>query len=206
MAPIGCRPFLGALFDQLLGQGCQRILLSVGYRREAILERFGAVYRGFLLHYVVEESPLGSGGAIRLALEHANALAVLVMNGDTYLDVDFRALLSRHAAAKGPMTIAVTQVENMSRYGGVVLSDEHVIRFNEKGRTGAGWINGGVYVLDRSFPWPQQLPSQFSFESDVLVQSLPSIQPAAFCCGGQFLDIGTPEDLDRAQTELSGRD
>src|SRR5579875_2569407 len=175
MAPIAGRPFLEILFNQLLRQGCRRIILSVGYRREAILERFSSAFRGVPLHFVVEESPLGTGGAIRLALEHVIDRAVLVMNGDTYLDVDYQALLSRHAAAKRPITIAVTRVEDMVRYGGVLVNDGHVIQFMEKGRTGAGWINGGVYVLDRSFPWPEQLPSQFSFESDVLMRSLPDL-------------------------------
>lgn len=204
MALIDGKPFLEILLDQLVGQGCQRIVLSIGYRREAILERFGTEYRGVPLHAVVEESPLGTGGAIRLALEHANDPEVLVMNGDTYLDVDFRLLLSRHRTASRPMTIAVTRVGDVSRYGGVVLSDEYVIRFIEKDYAGEGWINGGVYVMDRSFPWPENLPPHFSFEFDVLMRSLPHIRPAAYRCNGQFLDIGTPEDLDRAQIELSG--
>ncbi len=202
MAPIGGRPFLELLLDQLVEQGCRRILLSVGYRREAILDKFSKPYRGISLHPVVEQLPLGTGGAIRLALEHASEPSVLVLNGDTYLDVDLQALLLRHATAERPMTIAVAWVEDVSRYGGVQVSGEHVVSFIEKGRTGAGWINGGVYVMDRTFPWPENLSSPFSFESDVLARSLQEIRPAAFCCRGRFLDIGTPEDLDRAQAEL----
>lgn len=206
MAPVGGRPFLRILLDQLLDQGCQRIILSVGYRRQAILDAFGETYRGLQLHYVVEEAPLGTGGAIRFALQHTQNPFALVLNGDTYLDSDFSAMLLGHAAANRPITMAVTRVDEMARYGGVVIRDGRVAGFIEKGRTGPGWINGGAYVMNRSFPWSEGLPSSFSFESDVLARSLNDLQPAAFPCRGQFLDIGTPDDLDRAQTVLLPRD
>lgn len=202
MAAIGGRPFLSILLDQALHRGCSRIILSVGYRHKAILDAFGESYRGVELDYVVEETPLGTGGGIRLALQHAKDSSVLVMNGDTYLDVDFQVLHSTHATASRPMTMAVTRVNDMARYGGVAIHDGYVVGFTEKGRTGSGWINGGVYVINRSFPWPEGLPPSFSFESDVLGRFLADLRPVAFHCTGQFLDIGTPEDLDRAQSEL----
>lgn len=205
MAPVGGRPFLQILLDQLIEQRCMRIILSVGYRRQAILETFGKAYRGVELCYAVEETPLGTGGAIRFALGHAQDSFTLVMNGDTYLDVDFQEMLSSHAASNRPMTIAVTHVDEMARYGGVVIREGRVAGFIEKGRTGPGWINGGVYGMSRSFPWPKNLPPAFSFESDVLGRELNELQPAAFECAGKFLDIGTPEDLDRAQTEFHPR-
>lgn len=203
MAPIAGQPFLQILLDRLAKAGCTRIILSVGYLRDVIFEAFREAYRGIPLHYVVEEKPLGTGGAIRVALQHAVENSVLVLNGDTYLDIDFAALLSQHTRSRRPMTMAVTEVTDVARYGGVIVEDERVTGFVEKGRSGHGWISAGVYALERDFPWPEKLPEQFSFEVDVLARSLNELRPAAFLCRGKFLDIGTPEDLDRAQTELA---
>ncbi len=203
MAPVGGRPFLEILLDQLIGGGCKRVVLSVGHLRNAIYDHFGETYRGVSLHYVIEEVPLGTGGAIRLALRRAQEPAVLVLNGDTYLEVDHSALLARHMAQGHFMTMAVTRVEEMSRYGGVAIDEGNVMGFFEKGRNGSGWINAGTYALNKNFPWPELLPAHFSFETDVLVPFLDRLRPAAFQCERHFLDIGVPEDLDRAQVELA---
>lgn len=202
MAPIAGQPFLKILLEQLLAAGCGHVILSVGYRHQVILDRFRDSYRGMSLGYVIEEIPRGTGGAIRLALQHAKEPSVLVLNGDTFLELDFATMLSVHATSTRPITIAVTNVNQMARYGGVVVDQEHAIGFVEKGRTGAGWINAGVYAIDRDFPWPEDLPPRFSFEMDVLTKYLQQLHPTVFRCDGRFLDIGTPEDLDRAQTEL----
>jgi D-glycero-alpha-D-manno-heptose 1-phosphate guanylyltransferase len=84
----------------------------------------------------------------------------------------------------------------------VELRDWKVVSFIEKGREGAGWINGGVYILSKDFPWPEGLPAQFSFETDVLLPLLPSLNHAVYLSSGKFIDIGVPEDLDRAQGEF----
>ena len=204
MAPVAGRPFLALLLDQMVEAGCERILLSVGFRREAILAAFGNKYKGIPLHYVVEEEPLGTGGAIRLALASVEETA-LVINGDTYLDLDVAAMFAVHARAGAAMTMAVTQVGDMARYGGVVIERERVVGFTEKGQKGRGWINGGAYVLRRDFPWREGLLPNFSFENDILVPLVRELQPVAFKHSGRFFDIGIPEDLDRAQTELAAR-
>jgi D-glycero-alpha-D-manno-heptose 1-phosphate guanylyltransferase len=204
MAPIGGRPFLALLLDQLVAAGCGRALLSVGHMREVILDVFQESYRGMPLQYVIEQTPLGTGGAIRLALTQANEPSVIVLNGDTYLDLDLAAIDTHHKSAGRPMTMAITQVADTSRYGGVIVEDGLVAGFIEKGRQGPGWINAGVYGLNRHFPWPEDLPPRFSFETDVLGRFIDRIQPSAFPCDGYFLDIGIPEDLDRAQTDLGG--
>jgi D-glycero-alpha-D-manno-heptose 1-phosphate guanylyltransferase len=202
MAPVAGRPFLELLLNQLLKGGCTRVILSVGHRRQAIIQRFGDDFQGMSLHYVVESAPLGTGGAIRLSLQHAREDCVLVLNGDTFLDIDFADVLSLHAIGGRPITLAVTQVQQMGRYGGVLIDGQYLIGFIEKGQIGPGWINGGVYAMNRDFPWPESLPSQFSFELDVLSNCLDRLRPTVFRCFGKFLDIGTPEDLDRAQIEL----
>lgn len=203
MAPIAGRPFLEILLDRLVSQGCNRFILSVGHLREVILDRFRESYRGIPLSYAIEETPLGTGGAIQLALQQTAEPSVLVLNGDTYLDADCSAMLALHASRGKPMTMSITRVPDLGRYGGVVIEQGQVTGFIEKGRSGSGWINAGVYVLERAFPWPQNLQAPFSFETDVLVPQVKELSPTAFACDGRFLDIGVPEDLDRAQVELS---
>ena len=205
MAPVAGRPFLALLLDRLMAAGCTRVILSVGYRRDTIVNHFHESYRGMPLIYSIEEQPLGTGGAIRLSLERVTEASALVLNGDTFLDLDLHEICAYHHSARRSMTMAVTQVADTSRYGGVLLQDNLITGFTEKGKQGTGWINAGVYVLERSFPWPSDLPAQFSFERDVLETHLAALRPAAFPCRGYFLDIGIPEDLGRAQIELGER-
>ena len=202
MAPICGRPFLALQLDQLVAAGCARVLLSVGHLRDVILEAFHQSYCGMPLKYVVEEKPLGTGGAIRVALSQVSEPSALILNGDTYVDLDFAAIVAFHNTNLRPMTMAVTQVADTSRYGGVIVKDHTIAGFSEKGLHGPGWINAGVYVVNREFPWPKSVPSRFSFETEVLGPALDQIRPGAFRSNGYFLDIGVPEDLHRAQKEL----
>jgi len=205
MAPVGERPFLEILLEQLRRAGCARALLSVGYLHEVIEEHFGAEYSGMQLEYVVEETPLGTGGAIRRALEAANTEFVLALNGDTFLDADYGAMLRFHAAERAAFTVAVTHQPNIARYGGVVVRERRVVGFEEKGRSGPGWMNAGAYVLPQEMEWPAGLGEKFSFERDFVAREISWLGVAAFEVNGFFLDIGVPEDLDRAQRELTGR-
>ncbi len=203
MAPVAGRPFLEILLHQLAGAGCGRVLLSVGHLGAVIQDHFGASFRGMRVDYAVEEDPLGTGGAIRLALAQTREDCALVLNGDTFLDADYAAMMRFHAGAGAALTIAVARQANIARYGGVVVSAGRVVSFAEKGRAGPGWINAGAYVLNRNLAWPPDLPEKFSFERDFLAPEIGRILPAAYEVEGFFLDIGVPEDLDRAQTELA---
>jgi len=204
MAPVGGRPFLEILLHQLERCGCTRVVLSVGYLHSAIEGHFGEAFGGMRLAYAVEESALGTGGAIRRSLTMVREDAALVVNGDTFLDADYAEMLRYHRAQGVAMTMAVTRREDIARYGGVVIRNERVVGFEEKGRSGPGWINAGAYVLNRNLEWPADLPERFSFEKAFLGLRVAELKPAAFEVAGYFLDIGVPEDFDRAQTELAG--
>jgi D-glycero-alpha-D-manno-heptose 1-phosphate guanylyltransferase len=207
MAPVAGRPFLEILLSQLARAGCTRAILSVGHLHEVIENYFRTEFRGVSISYAIEHAPLGTGGAIRNALRTATEYTVLVLNGDTFLDADYAAMLRFHQEQAAPLTIAVTHCANVARYGGVVMSGTsegmHVTGFQEKGRGGAGWINAGAYAMNKDFAWPPQPAEKFSFETDVLAPEILSLAPAAYPVDGFFLDIGVPEDLDRAQTELA---
>jgi D-glycero-alpha-D-manno-heptose 1-phosphate guanylyltransferase len=204
MAPVAGRPFLEILLAQLERAGCTRALLSVGHLHSVIQTHFGSSFLGLRLEYIVEDVPLGTGGAIRRSLPLASEKSVLVLNGDTFLQADYAAMMRFHLAQAAGLTIAVTHQDDIARYGGVTLKDRRIASFQEKGQHTPGFINAGAYVLDRKLQWPPALTEKFSFETDFLVPEISRLAPAAFEVDGFFLDIGVPEDLDRAQTQLAG--
>ena len=205
MAPVQGRPFLAFVLDQLIDGGFDFAVLAAGYRHEAIRSYFGEEYRGLALAYSVESEPLGTGGAMRLACDQARAREVFVLNGDTYLELDYRAMMDAHARAGAQLSLAVCEVPDVARYGALEISDGIVQGFREKGQTGPGWINGGTYVLGVELR--DRLPKccAFSFEQEVLVPQVQVIRPLAFPASGLFIDIGVPEDYERAQEIFSLR-
>ncbi|HEV8647282.1 MAG TPA: nucleotidyltransferase family protein [Burkholderiales bacterium] len=203
MVPVGSRPFLKILIDYLASQGIQSVILSVGYRHEAILEFFGSRHGSVSISYVIEDKPLGTGGAIRKALTQISAQAALVLNGDTFLRVDYRELVAAHRAAGAPLTIALKHVDDVSRYGSVALSGDRVAGFAEKLAAGPGLINTGVYVVDARIFDGFDLPESFSFERDFLYRTVVAIAPNGHIIDGYFIDIGVPEDYRRAIADLS---
>lgn len=204
MAPVAGRPFLEYLLDALARAGCDEVVLSVGHLSHQIDGHFGRAYRGMALRYAVEHTPLGTGGAIAFALTQwpADAGAVLVLNGDTFLDVDVAQVFEHHRVAGVPITMVLREVADTLRYGAVLVEDGRVQRFADKGRSGPGLINAGTYVIDA--PWFRQLglPECFSMEADVLQARCAELRPAAFVTDANFIDIGIPEDYDRAQQVL----
>jgi NDP-sugar pyrophosphorylase family protein len=201
LAPLGNRFFLDLLVDQLRSQGIQRIIMCVGYLREQIEQEFGTgVCRDVSIEYAREDSPLGTGGAIRLAGQHiGNASEFLVLNGDSFLEVDLWKLIHFHRAHKAIATLALRRVENAARYGTVELNEAgQVTRFAEKaGIDRPGLVNAGVYVFNRSLLGG--LPEgPASLEIDVL----PRLVGRGFYGqeqDGMFIDIGRPEDYQLAQ-------
>jgi len=203
MAPVAGRPFLEILLSQLRRSGCTRVLLSVGHQHNVIQDHFGASFHGMPLDYVIESVPLGTGGATRLALAQAREESVLVLNGDTFLDADYAAMLRFHASQSAAVTLALVHRDDVSRYGSATIEGQRIVGFQEKGRSGSGYISAGTYVVARNLAWPPALPEKFSIEFDFFVPEVARLRPAAFKVDGFFLDIGIPEDLDRAQTELA---
>lgn len=199
MAPVAGRPFLAWILDRLVEAGFDRVVLAVGYRHDAIRDHFGQAYRGLPLRYSVEDRPLGTGGAVRLARNQIDADAVFVLNGDTYVDVDYGAMAAAHRRAQASMSIAVHRVADAARYGALEVQDGRVRGFVEKGRTGPGLINAGTYLLCAALVDTLPQGRAFSLEQDLLVPRVGAIRPLAFTAEGLFIDIGVPDDYERAQ-------
>ena len=205
MAPVQGRPFLALVLDQLVAAGFTAAIFAAGYRHEAIRGYFGEDYRGLALRYSVEREPLGTGGAIRLACEQAEAPDVFVLNGDTYLELDFHAMMDAHVHAGSHLSMAICHVSDVTRYGALEVDDDIVQRFLEKGRSGTGWINAGMYVLGSDLRARLRPQGAFSFENDLLAPQVASIRPLAFRSSGLFIDIGIPEDYARIQQIFARR-
>lgn len=199
MAPIAGKPFLEYLILQLRHQGISDIVLSVGYLSEQISDYFGdGGSLGINIAYSRETMPLGTGGALKLAEAKLSTSSFMVMNGDSFLDLEISKFLEDHERRSATVTMALTRVEDQKRYGSVLLdSTERVQRFVEKGeKTGSDLINAGIYILDRKIL--DQIPGggkPVSLEKDVFSNLMgSSFFGSVF--EGFFIDIGIPKDYE----------
>jgi len=202
MAPIDGKPFLHYVFQYLTRFPIERVILAVGYKYEVIEAIFGTNYLGIEIEYAIENEPLGTGGAIANALQLTKSDDVFLLNGDTFFDVGLNALYAHHQLSGSRLTLSLKPMQNFDRYGTVVLKGTQITAFNEKKPVAKGLINGGVYVLNRALFSNPNLPSKFSFEKDIMEQSVLQFDMQAFFSDGYFIDIGIPEDYDRAQKEF----
>ncbi|MGE0920244.1 nucleotidyltransferase family protein [Trichlorobacter lovleyi] len=202
MAGVAGRPFLAYQLDYLVASGASRLILSVGYRREKIMEHFGDRYAGVPVSYVVEEEPLGTGGAIRESLRAVCGESALILNGDTFFPVDLNGMLrTLHANGCG-LVMAVKELFRFDRYGTVVMVEDRITGFRAKGFCERGYINGGIYAVTKAIAALFPARQAFSFEADFLEQQVGRIGVVPFCSDAYFIDIGIPEDYQRAQHEL----
>ncbi len=202
MAPINDKPFLEYLFAYLSRHGVTSAILSTGYLHEKIEQHFGSSHTSIRIGYSQEIEPLGTGGGIKLALAQADSEHVVVVNGDTFFDVDLGEMLTSHLSLNADLTIALKPMRNIERYGVVQTAGSRVVRFDEKQATAVGQINGGVYILRKTLFDGFDLPENFSLEEGFLKKHIESLQIRAFVSDSYFIDIGIPEDYARAQTEL----
>lgn len=203
MAPVDGKPFLSYLLDQLDRQGCTHTILAVGYKKKIIQDFFGSHYKGISLSYSVEDEPLLTGGALKKALRQATEDVAVVLNGDTFFSVDFSKMIDFHNQAHSDATLAVKELHDFSRYGTVQFDDDYrITRFVEKKSCEKGFINGGVYILNRNL-FDDITQDKFMIEKDFLEKYVDSKVFSAFLCDGYFIDIGIPEDYAKANKEFT---
>ena len=204
MAPVAGKPFLWYLLKYLSCFDVEKVVLSVGYLRDVIMdwmdENSGEFPFGF--DYAMETVPLGTGGGIKLALSKCYKSNVIVLNGDTFFDVDLDGLYGQHRLHPDSITLALKPMEHFDRYGNVLVNNGLITAFEEKKHCGKGLINGGVYVINRLGDMFNGLPERFSFETDVLQPQCVKGNLYGVVQNGYFIDIGIPEDYARANVEL----
>ena len=208
MAPINGRPFLEHLLDYWINQGVIRFVLSVGYRHDVITDHFGSEYKGSKIEYVVEKTPLGTGGGLLLGAEKFSKMeSFLLLNGDTYFTVDLKTLIEFSSANRADWCFSLFRTHDLGRYMGLDMSPQGEITSLKSGTCKRGRLaNGGVYWVA-----PGAIVSEkFSLGSKVSLED--AIFPASIALGqrlfgiefsGTFIDIGVPDDYHLASTLLT---
>jgi len=198
VVPVVDRPFLRHQIDLLASAGVREVVFSVAYRPERVEAVFGdGSALGVRIRYAVEETPLGTGGAVRHALELLDERTI-VMNGDVLTDVDLADLVRRHEAERASATILLTPVPNPAAYG-LVETDRggRVLRFLEKPKPHeitTDTINAGIYVLETRvldlIPPDVNHSIERGFFPALLARGDLVLGPVH---RGYWIDIGTPE-------------
>ena len=206
MARIAGRPFMELLLRQLQRHGFQRVVLAVGYQMEVIRSYFGERAFGLHLTYSGESAPLGTGGAIRNAARLVESNTLLVMNGDSYTDVDLLRLVSDHREANADISLVVVPTDGRHDCGSVMVDKSgRLARFEERAHPdGAQYLSAGIYVISREVLHDIPAGLQTSIEQELFPRWLDEGKYLkAFACLGPCVDIGTPERLRNAQRVLA---
>ena len=207
LALIRGRPFLEYQMDFWISQGVTKFILSVGYLNHIIIDHFGDSYHTASIDYFVEDEPLGTGGALLLAAQGLKE-TFLVLNGDTFFEVDLNNLIEFHKKQKSELTLSLFKSNQLRRYMGVDLEDNGEILSLQSGGNGLTLLaNGGVYLVNPSAlkrlnykPYTKS-----SLENDLLPKFISlGVGLYGFESSGKFIDIGVPEDYYRAQKILKG--
>lgn len=198
LAPVGGRPFIEYILDYLYNNGVCRSVISTGYMSEAIESSVGSAYRGMTVRYSREENPFGTGGAIKKSLSLCSDESIVVVNGDTFFDVDLFKMKKAHEASGCSITLAAKMLGNAERYGCLTAEGGRLTGFCEKGISASGLINGGVYFIKKNALDGVE-EEKFSFEKRVLENK--SFSTGVFESGGYFIDIGIPQDYRKAEAE-----
>ncbi len=199
LAEVRGKPFLSFLLDKLVEADIRDVVLCTGYLGEQIEARFRNSYNNLRLVYSRELLPLGTAGALRFAKSLFQSDSVLVMNGDSYFDVDLKAFWAWYCYHEANAAITLTLVPDTKRYGRINVDSEGcILHFEEKGGfDGPGWINAGIYLLKQDLLQEISASRMVSLEREVF----PAWIGHSFCgyqSSGRFIDIGTPESYSEA--------
>lgn len=206
LAEIGGKPFLAYLLDFLSTSGIHSVVLCTGFLGEQVRTRFGERYGNLNLNYSQESSPLGTAGALRLALPMVKSESVLIMNGDSFCDANLKTFWEWHSRHDAGASILLVEMSDTRRFGRVVASaDGLVLRFDEKDEKGlAGFINAGIYLIKRRLLLEIPEDGSVSMERDI-IPGWVGHRLFGYRCKARFIDIGTPESYASAAEFFSLR-
>ena len=203
LAEVNGRPFLSYLLDQLLIAGIEQVVICTGYMANHIEKGFGNSYGHVSLVYSEEKTPLGTAGALKNAEEYLKSDFVLVMNGDSYCDVNISDFWSWHYANRSAGSLLLVKLPQANRYGSIQTDvNNKIIEFKEKSALNTvGWISAGIYLLKRelikSIPGNRAVSIEREMFPLWIKDGLRGYRHA-----GVFIDIGVPEDLEKASILL----
>ncbi|MEP7321081.1 MAG: nucleotidyltransferase family protein [Saprospiraceae bacterium] len=200
MVLVQGKPFLYWLLRYLKSQRIEEVILAVSHRAAVIENYFGNSFEGILLKYSVEAKSLGTGGAIKQAFSFTNTNSAYIINGDTYFPVNLLKMKSFHHHLHGEVTIALKMLRSFDRYGAITLDSQQWIKaFHEKKMVTQGYINGGIYLMDRRVLNGFEDGQSFSIEKDFFEKQV-SFRIGGFKSRANFIDIGIPEEYQRIQS------
>lgn len=205
MATVAGRPFLELLLRQLRRYGFGRAIMAVGYRKEVIREHFGAEALGVKIAYSEESAPLGTGGAVQNAAGLVESDAALIMNGDSYTDVDLGAFVEEHRRLDADVSMVVVPADGRVDCGSVFAENGRLTGFAEKeSGSGAPYINAGIYLISKAMLGTIAAGRQVSLERELLPEWVREKRAMrAFVAQSECVDIGTPERFAQAQEALA---
>jgi D-glycero-alpha-D-manno-heptose 1-phosphate guanylyltransferase len=206
MAPINGKPFLDILLSQL--NRCpdiKQVILAVGYKSEIIIDRYkNYAACCFKILFSEETVLLGTGGAIKKALSLSNTDDVIILNGDSYIEIDINKLINYHKTNDASITIVLKEIGDVNRYGSVKTDAQNkILSFDEKNSSNhAGLINAGVYLIKKNLFDGIDKDREISFERQIL-PVLIKHNAYGYITSGKFIDIGIPETYNIAQDYLT---
>lgn len=203
MAPVKGKPFLFFVLQWVRRYPVEKIILSLGFKPGTVRNYFGDSFSGIPVEYVVEDQPLGTGGAVKYAMRFTEGDDFLVINGDTFFPIDLKKFYDSHIEKSSHFSIALKRMRDFDRYGTVECKEDTIVRFREKGFCNEGLINGGIYLINRNYLESKELPEVFSIEKDLMEKEAGSGILKAQTFDDVFIDIGMPEDYQRASELLS---
>lgn len=203
MAPVANKPFLSHIFDYLESHKFNHIILSLGYKSEIIIDWLKTQNRNFEVSYVIESKALGTGGAIRLAFSKVRSDKAIVLNGDTFFNIDNDSLFDFHLKQNAEITLALKPMTDFDRYGSVEIDNNNrILKFKEKQHLLKGLINGGVYLINKNIFDNLELSEVFSFEKEILEAKTSELEIYGLPFENYFIDIGIPSDFEKANIDF----
>lgn len=205
MAPVNGKPFLSYILDYLRYYELKHVVISTGHLADKITTFYKSDYKGIDITYTHEATPLGTGGGIRLALEQCKTNDVLILNGDSFFEIDLRFYQRQHRNYESKCSLSLRKVDDASRYGTIDTDGNHrITSFTEKnGLAKPGLINAGVYIINRELYLSETSPDMnFSIEKDFFEQKIGTIKMQGFEYPGYFIDIGIPDDYSKIQNDF----
>jgi D-glycero-alpha-D-manno-heptose 1-phosphate guanylyltransferase len=202
LAPISGKPFLSYLLDNAKKQGIKKFIFALGYKNDQVENFVKKTLPEGSYVFSIENDPLGTGGAIYKACGMAEGPNVIVLNADTFFGIMYSNITIIHELRKADCTLALKPMKAFDRYGVVEVEKQVVTGFGEKKYHKEGFINGGVYALSVGSFIQKSFPASFSFEREYLEKNYRNGKMMAMVSDAYFIDIGIPEDYQRAQQEL----
>ena len=191
MAPVAGKPFLDYVIRALQEQGVTKFIFSLGYRSEVVLQHLEQSWPKLKYDYTIETIPLGTGGGIRFAVQKVKGDSFFVLNGDTYFEVNLPSMLKKHIEVQAEITVALKKMYHFDRYGSVLIGQNNIISaFQEKTYREIGWINGGIYLIQKQLITNIGIANPFSFEKEILEKYVDKNCIFGFESDGYFIDIG----------------